>query len=507
MSWKDDKDLGPGQWNFTKPTTKLGYINNPRWTRNPASINEHHPCGYWFDNPYIPGVVRFDASMYQQCVNVLNERGGIIAFCAPSKRTYNLQVAGCINYNGGPLGYRQIVAENPCGLPGSTIVKIINGSINVFYYTSNYKQYSSPYPRILKFYRLLEGGEGFIESTVAEDDLTSKLLYDPSNRKFMAVTSDNIIICIYVKDVVGVKTLFAVRSTNFGYTWSAPITIGTFTVYTYENNINLLCDDNDNLFIVYDCYYGATEKKKFKMFRSFDKGLTWGSITPLSHTQNCAYRTAACITENRIYVSNSVYTGVGEIWSVELYYSDDQGNTWTTENIMDTNYGAYSTALMAYGNTVVFIGVVYGPAPLWCVSKDIYRSIDAGANWDSVANIYAHNCAYESDFPKLVEVYPENVYISAESDGPVFVYTTCGAYIDGMDNLALLKSVDYGLTWTLMATPYGRIADFECIVGGMVRLVPIPFDIEFAFIDTDPNWEPEYWYDFNPGGDTFIQGP
>jgi len=27
---------------------KLGYINNPRWTEEPASLTEHSPCGYWF---------------------------------------------------------------------------------------------------------------------------------------------------------------------------------------------------------------------------------------------------------------------------------------------------------------------------------------------------------------------------------------------------------------------------------------------------------------------------
>jgi hypothetical protein len=27
---------------------KYGYINNPRWTKDPASLSEHSPCGYWW---------------------------------------------------------------------------------------------------------------------------------------------------------------------------------------------------------------------------------------------------------------------------------------------------------------------------------------------------------------------------------------------------------------------------------------------------------------------------
>ena len=65
MSWKDDKDLGP--WEFDEQPTKWGYLNNPRWSNNPKnsadsmsasefcedrsiSLNPedtHKPCGHW----------------------------------------------------------------------------------------------------------------------------------------------------------------------------------------------------------------------------------------------------------------------------------------------------------------------------------------------------------------------------------------------------------------------------------------------------------------------------
>lgn len=34
-------------WPFTKQGDKRGYENNPNWTKDPASLKRHFPCGYW----------------------------------------------------------------------------------------------------------------------------------------------------------------------------------------------------------------------------------------------------------------------------------------------------------------------------------------------------------------------------------------------------------------------------------------------------------------------------
>ena len=41
----DNKGAGP--WDFIPQGEKYGYVNNPRWTVNPASEVIHEPCGYW----------------------------------------------------------------------------------------------------------------------------------------------------------------------------------------------------------------------------------------------------------------------------------------------------------------------------------------------------------------------------------------------------------------------------------------------------------------------------
>lgn len=48
------------EWNFYRQPDKYGYINNPRWTQEPAHINDHLPCGYWHKSKtpyYYPDVL------------------------------------------------------------------------------------------------------------------------------------------------------------------------------------------------------------------------------------------------------------------------------------------------------------------------------------------------------------------------------------------------------------------------------------------------------------------
>lgn len=73
---------GSGPWDFARQTDKIGYNNNPRWTKEPAHENDHLPCGYWLRQlvPYIlpdylpiwePSNMSFDSEtrkLYTTCV-------------------------------------------------------------------------------------------------------------------------------------------------------------------------------------------------------------------------------------------------------------------------------------------------------------------------------------------------------------------------------------------------------------------------------------------------------
>lgn len=46
MTWITE-NKGAGPWEFEPQGEKCGYVNNPRWTANPADDDIHAPCGYW----------------------------------------------------------------------------------------------------------------------------------------------------------------------------------------------------------------------------------------------------------------------------------------------------------------------------------------------------------------------------------------------------------------------------------------------------------------------------
>ena len=67
MSWKDNKNLGP--WKFSEQPDRWGYLNNPRWTKDPKAVAfaskvglsagttaKHAPCGHWHKHKEIAPV-------------------------------------------------------------------------------------------------------------------------------------------------------------------------------------------------------------------------------------------------------------------------------------------------------------------------------------------------------------------------------------------------------------------------------------------------------------------
>ena len=48
---------GSGPWDFARQWDKFGYINNPRWAKEPAHENDHLPCGYWYMGQMVPYIL------------------------------------------------------------------------------------------------------------------------------------------------------------------------------------------------------------------------------------------------------------------------------------------------------------------------------------------------------------------------------------------------------------------------------------------------------------------
>lgn len=98
--WKNNKNKGPGPWNFTEQPSKWGYLNNPRWVGSPGTAvnytdrpldepqvwtpgggfgnqvdsNIHYPCGHWHKRQLYYPTIYLDAAFFQQSMDVLHGR-------------------------------------------------------------------------------------------------------------------------------------------------------------------------------------------------------------------------------------------------------------------------------------------------------------------------------------------------------------------------------------------------------------------------------------------------
>ena len=375
---------------------------------------------------------------------------------------YFKHMLGCLFPNGKLIGFRFFDTEDETpGLINTCVIKKVDGLRNVFYYGSN----SNGSKNELHFYRSVED-ETYNSTLVITDTGSTDRVSDPSVRKYFTITSDNVIVCLYLqRQPDGTRNLYSKRSTDLGATFGSSVLVESGIAALRINNVNIECNENDDtLYVVHDCYNGWAEFKKFKMYKSTDKGQSWSSVVTPTNTAVCGKWVATAVSGDRLYVTNTRGTGVVYEWVTELMYTDNHGASWTTKTIFsETNWNEdYKTALFAYGNVVAAIIIAHTAWPdCWCM-KQIYRSIDAGNNWNVKGLLYdeykaIHHVDGWTDYPDFEEYDPTGIYISNSHDGPVFIYSTCWTVKSGTDHLALLISLDAGYSWIVIETPFSSI--------------------------------------------------
>ena len=77
----------------------------------------------------------------------------------------------------------------------------------------------------------------------------------------------------------------------------------------------------------------------------------------------------------------------------------------------------------------------------------IIRSDDAGATWSVIGR-------RDTEWTTFIEPHPN--YNSLNSDEDVFIFTSCGSYVDGTNNLGYLISFDDGITWEVREMPLSK---------------------------------------------------
>ncbi len=248
------------------------------------------------------------------------------------------------------------------------------------------------------------------------------------------------------------------RSTDDGETWT-PVGSGHPSVVTA-----VLVDRNDDTLYCGDEQIGG-------VYKSTDHGETWHLSSQGLPTETMGSLT---IYQEIHHLSqggnNRIYAG---LWS-EIYYSDDQGATWTAA--ADLPVRDDITTIVAGTGANVYVGTN---------NNGVFKSTDGGATWVQKNNglpanpsiskqgiIFDHSAGYI-----YLSINEKNIYKSQDG-GDTWEATAnpvsglgCGSNALAMDNSnnlfgvfchgTVYKSTDSGTTWTEMSDGLGTMNNTE----------------------------------------------
>ncbi len=206
------------------------------------------------------------------------------------------------------------------------------------------------------------------------------------------------------------------------------------------------------------------------IMRSYDKGLNWeyiGGGASVHYVFPCTgsrdVRNPAIFIGNndRLFCINMVYTSGGYLDS-ELYYSDDNGDTWSNvyylqKSLAGTKYVAGYSERCFFGANDELIYPYYGDYDTGnSVKTALMRSTDNGETWDVDWKTILDN-RLESN-----QKTTENVAVTL-SDGIFCILNryTHSANPDGKYTPIMFLSYDYGETWGVGGAESMTYADIE----------------------------------------------
>jgi len=468
MSWIDDKGLGPApwkytgsqgpeQWNFSKQIAKRGYINNPYWTNDPASLNKHNPCGYWFDSPSTTVLVPITYGRAYLFHSVaVDYANGVIYISAVSSSGRIIIAANLDMY---VLSYGQNTEIGAASNIYAMSVLCNNGV--AYCIGTNDVVFDGVYwLRDASAFKLV--GLTLSKNIIRQDTPGgpySRIYYPYFERRLTIDNSGNLF-CAYGTIDDGAYYIWCSRSLNGGSTWTQ-IYVAFGYSFIGDYPINIEHDLSNNLYIFHNLYKSGAGIVKLKFEKSIDGGLTWSTHVVTNPSQISTGHLTSCVSGNRLYVATSEKTFTGSSnYMAYLHYSDDGGSTWTSNPIFETwDYTMYSV-IAAYGSTVVYIPCFYDKTT-HVRKKEIWRTTNAGASWVKIGVLYPY---VDSNYPTFYEPNPLYKHVTLAADGPMFAFTTCGASIAGSSQLAVLLSLDAGATWTVKGLPIANDALYEALM-------------------------------------------
>ena len=166
-------------------------------------------------------------------------------------------------------------------------------------------------------------------------------------------------------------TLFAVRSTDDGVTWSQPSAIARFS-YSVSQRTYFITDYPPVLFFAFERYDGGDT---MFLTRSTDNGASWGNAVPAIAFQASGDADWSLAAEGRGRLHVGWEDNRTGNWEIYYSRSTDNGTTWSPADRRTTTTGAFFNNLRASGDMVYLCYQSYVPP------GGQQRSTDAGLSW------------------------------------------------------------------------------------------------------------------------------
>lgn len=160
----------------------------------------------------------------------------------------------------------------------------------------------------------------------------------------MAMDGNKVLHIAYYADSTNIDLVHR-TSSDRGETWSSPETVDTDVAWVAVQNSSpaIHIASNNTIHIAYSKEAGA------KPYHAYYSGSSW-TLTRVADIANTLLRpTVITINSGRVFFS---FTGSSDIPSV--YYSDDNGASWTAANPSDPG-NCYNCKLYGNGNTVYLV--------------------------------------------------------------------------------------------------------------------------------------------------------
>jgi hypothetical protein len=180
------------------------------------------------------------------------------------------------------------------------------------------------------------------------------------------------------------KWIYYSKSTDGGFTWSAPALLDTYTGRSEARSLDIDVGKNDVVHVA----YGTHSPSLIKYQQSTDGGSTWSTAMTIGNDRDRARPTVISADNNgNVYVAFHAWNFNVDTGDIQFVRSTDGGSTWSSEVTLVGGYGWATSAQITSTNS----GDVYLSysdnkdigVNQWTDPRDIYikASTDYGATW------------------------------------------------------------------------------------------------------------------------------